>query len=272
MKRCPTCKRAFDDETLSFCLEDGTPLVAEVGGPADSQETLVSPRPQGTEGASVLAPTQSYSQLPGKSTVSASPYRSSPAPYGSTVGGSKTWPWVVGILAILSVVVVAIVIVVFTVPGILSASENGNRPQPAPSRPVPTATATPSPSPAPTSDVPTDSAEVLAQLTKLEKDWTEANIKGDKESLEEILAEEYVGNEENSRTKRQYIDSLKPDTSVETWEVNDVTVNQTGDRAVVNGSLKEETSDGTYVYDFVDTFVWRDHRWQAVTSHATRVK
>jgi hypothetical protein len=177
---------------------------------------------------------------------------------------------VVGVLAILSVVVVAILIVVFTVPGILRPSENGNRPQPSPSRPEPSATPTPSPSPL--SDVPTDSAEVLAQLTQLEKDWTEANIKGDKEALEKILADEYVGNEDNSRTKRQYIDSLKPDSSVEEWEIYDVTVNQTDDRAVVNGSLREETADGTVVYNFVDTFVWRDHRWQAVSSRATRVK
>jgi hypothetical protein len=172
---------------------------------------------------------------------------------------------VIGILAILSILVVAIV-AAFTVPGFLHASKNDNRPQPSPSRPTPDA------SPTSTDDVPTDSAEVLAQLTKLEKDWTEANIKGDKQALEKILADEYVGNDDNSRTKRKYIDTIKPDTSVENWEVYDLTVNQTGDRAVVNGSLKEEMSDETYVYDFVDTFVWRDHRWQAVTSHATRVK
>ena len=56
-------------------------------------------------------------------------------------------------------------------------------------------TPTPNASPAATDDVPTDSAEVLAQLTKLEKDWTEANIKGDKQALEKILADEYVGND-----------------------------------------------------------------------------
>lgn len=29
MKRCPTCQRTYSDETLRFCLEDGTPLVSE---------------------------------------------------------------------------------------------------------------------------------------------------------------------------------------------------------------------------------------------------
>ena len=272
MKHCPTCKRSFDDDTLSFCLEDGTPLVAEAGPRPDSQETLVSPRGPTMESGSALPPTQAYSQLPGKSAVSASPYRSAIAPpYGSAAPKRKTWPWVIGILAILSILVAAIV-AAFTVPGLFRVSKNDNRPEPSPSRPVSSVTPTPNASPVSANDVPTDSAEGLAQLTKLEKDWTEANIKGDKEALEKILADEYVSSEENSRTKREYIDSLKPDTTVEKWEVYDVTVNQTGDRAVVNGSLREETADATEVYDFVDTFVWRDHRWQAVTAHSTRVK
>ncbi len=275
MKRCPTCKRVFDDDTLSFCLEDGTPLVVESGGRPDSQETLVSPRVPGaaaTGDDSGSPTTQRYNQLPGKATASASPYRSPAAqPYGPAGSQRKTWPWIVGILAILLLIVVAIV-VAFTVPGLLRGSQDGNRPLPSPSRPDSSVTPTPTTSPAWTSDVPTDSAEVLSQLTKLEKEWTEANIKGDKEALESILADDYVGNDDKSRTKRQYIDSLTPDTSVNDWELSDLTVDQTGDRSVVHGTLKEETDDGTSVYNFVDTFVWRDHRWQAVASRATRVK
>ena len=266
MKRCPTCKRSFDDDSLSFCLEDGTPLVTESSGRGDSQETLVSPRPPGAESAS--GPAQPYTQLPGKPTVSGSPYQPPQTPYAPPSGGRKTWPWIVGVLAILSVVVIAILIVIFTVPGVLK-SDNVNGSKPSPSR---TEEATPTPNPSPSSEVPTDSAEVLSQLTQIEKDWTEANIKADKAALEKILADEYVSQEENSRTKRQYIDNLKPDDSVEEWEIYDVTVNQTGERAVVNGSLKQVTTDGTEVWDFVDTFVWRDGRWQAVTSHSTRVK
>ncbi|MFS8086763.1 MAG: DUF4440 domain-containing protein [Acidobacteriota bacterium] len=262
MKRCPTCKRTFNDDTLSFCLEDGTPLVTEAASRADSQETLVSPRVPAMPPQSGVAPTQAYSQLPG----SPPPYRPAAQPHGPDGSQRKAWPWVVAGLAVL-LIVAAVIVAAFTVPGLLRA-EKGKVPQPMPSRPSPT----PEPSASPASDVPTDSAEVLAQLTKLEKDWTEANTKGDKEALEKILADEYIGNEDDSRTKRKYIDTIKPDTAVENWEISDVTVNQTGDRAVVNGRLKQETSDETYVYDFVDTFVWRDHRWQAVTSHATRVK
>ena len=34
MKRCPTCQRAYADESLSFCLEDGALLLSEGNGPA----------------------------------------------------------------------------------------------------------------------------------------------------------------------------------------------------------------------------------------------
>ena len=270
MKRCPTCKRTFDDDTLSFCLEDGSPLMAEGPSRSDSQETLVSPRTPGITSDSGLAQTQIYNQPPGQAPPGISPYGGSPgSSYGQPAGQRKAWPWVVGIGGILLLVVAAIIVVAVVLPGRLGPSANGNRPVPSPTRQD---WASPTPNSSPASDVPTDQDEVEAQLTKLEKQWTEANIKGDKEALERILADEYVGNDDNSRTKRQYIDSLKPDTTVQDWEISDVSVAQTGERAVVSASLKQETTDGTENYNFIDTFVWRDHRWQAVSSHTTRVK
>src|ERR1043165_4775066 len=41
MKRCPKCNLKYDD-TLSFCLEDGTGLI----GHKDTEETLVLPSTQ----------------------------------------------------------------------------------------------------------------------------------------------------------------------------------------------------------------------------------
>ena len=34
MKRCPTCKRAFDDDTLTVCPDDGSTLASVVDPPA----------------------------------------------------------------------------------------------------------------------------------------------------------------------------------------------------------------------------------------------
>jgi hypothetical protein len=39
MKRCPQCRRRYSDESLNFCLDDGSPLIAE----PDSDPTLVLP-------------------------------------------------------------------------------------------------------------------------------------------------------------------------------------------------------------------------------------
>lgn len=39
MKRCPTCRRTYADDTLRFCLEDGTPL--DAAAPLNSDETLL---------------------------------------------------------------------------------------------------------------------------------------------------------------------------------------------------------------------------------------
>ena len=64
MKRCPTCKREFED-SITYCLDDGSPLVSQ--SPPDSDETLVSPSIRGRD-----IPTTQYGQLGGKATVSGS--------------------------------------------------------------------------------------------------------------------------------------------------------------------------------------------------------
>jgi hypothetical protein len=274
LKRCPTCNRSFDDDTLSFCLEDGTPLIRESAGRADSQETLVSPSPSvPLPETSGLPSTQTYGQLPGRATVSASQITIPAAQaYAPPPKQRRTWPWVVAILAIVFIVIGGIVIVAIVIPPMLRASRDDNRAQPTPARPESTATPTPKASPVEeTDDVPDDEDEVLAQLSKLEEEWTRANVKGDKQALEKILADEYSGGA-NEHNKWEYIDSLTPDPSIKSWELKDLTVDQNGDRATVHGTLSEEKTKGTEVYNFTDKFVWRDHRWQAVASHTTSVK
>lgn len=276
MKHCPTCNRSYDDETLSFCLEDGTPLIRDSASRADSQETLVTPSPSvlPPETSSGLPATQSYVQLPGKATVSSSPFNPPPAQaYSPATKPRRTWPWIVAILAVLLLLVGAVVMAIVIPPMLRAANANSdNRPQPTPTRSTNwTATPTPIASPTEIAGVPDDEDEVESQLTRLEEKWADANVKGDKEALEMILADEYVGGD-NGRNKREYIDTLTPDPSIKSWEISDVTVDQDGDRATVKGTLKDETAKGTDVYAFTDKFVWRDGRWQAVASKTTRVR
>jgi hypothetical protein len=275
VKRCPTCNRTFDDDTLSFCLEDGTPLARDSAGRADSQETLVSPSPSlaRPETRTNLPLTQNYDQLSGKATMNVAQFNAPPAQTFTPPGQRRTWVWVVGILTILLVSIGGIVIAALVIPPMMRGRHD-NRPEPSPTRSESTPTPQPTPVASPSTeawDVPDDEDEVLSQLSKLEEEWTRANVKGDKQALEKILADEYSGGP-TSHTKREYIDSLTPDTSIKSWELKDLTVGQDNDRATIHGTLTDETRTGTEVYDFTDVFVWRDHRWQAVSSKNTRVK
>jgi len=253
MKRCPTCKRTFEDDSLAYCLDDGSPLVAETG--PDSEATLVSPSP------SAPPPTLVSPYPPAVSPARPAPKR-------------RVWPWVVGGLLVFFFFVVVIVAVI-AIPQIVRKSRNTNRIVVNVPTPEPSETSSPQPeeSPSPTSptEAPTDEDVVQTQLTDLEKRWTQANIDGDKAALEQILADEYSGGDP-AHNKRQYIDELKPDTAVKSWELEDLSVDLDGERATMTGYLKQTTTGGNEVYSFTDEFVWRDGRWQATGSRTVRVK
>jgi hypothetical protein len=55
MKRCPSCNRTYNDLSLNFCLEDGTPLIA--AGAPDPNATIRYPGPRDT---SEPPPTEIY--------------------------------------------------------------------------------------------------------------------------------------------------------------------------------------------------------------------
>ena len=65
MKQCPTCARTYNDDTLAFCLDDGSTLVARI----DPQQTLRIPQARPTDWpvtpyASATQPAQSKSRWP----------------------------------------------------------------------------------------------------------------------------------------------------------------------------------------------------------------
>jgi cobalamin biosynthesis Mg chelatase CobN len=86
MKRCPACKRAFDDDTLTVCPEDGSALAA----------------------ASEVATMQSGSGLGGKATWN--PTQDQLAEVQQTVAAitkprRKSWPWVVVAIVVLLILI-----------------------------------------------------------------------------------------------------------------------------------------------------------------------
>jgi hypothetical protein len=257
MKRCPTCKREFED-SITYCLDDGSPLVSQ--SQPDSDATLATPSIRDRD-----IPTTQYGQLGGKATVSGSVADLPAMPsYAATPAKRRVWPWVVAGLAILFLFGIVIAAII-AIPKIV------NRPNPNPAAATESPdTRTPS-QPSSANAAPTDEKVVLSQLTELEKRWTVANLEADKDTLDQILADDYRGGNP-SHTKQQYLDEIRPDSTVKSWEFQDLRLDLEGDRATLDGYLRQETTRGTEVYGFTDNFVWKDGRWQATASRTTRVR
>ena len=259
MKRCPTCNKTFTDQNLSYCIDDGTPLVE-----LPEEDELTEVRPDAS---------QRYS-----------PPAYQPPSYVAPENAKKrkVWPWIVGIVSLLVLAMAGfIVAAVMLIPRMAKRSEpvivsrsntNNNANSSAPSDSNSNTAASNSNSASgPTTPAPTDKEVVLAQLKDIEHEWTVANLNADKKKLGEILADDYAGPNAQGRIqgKAEYINTIERDTSVQKWEFEDLKVTLRGDRATLIGKIRYQLSDREAAFDFVDRFVWRDNRWQATGSEVT---
>ena len=288
MKSCPTCNKTFTDPNLSFCLDDGTPLVL-VAESAD-ETTVVSPssgsRPSDPSPTEVYTPRDWQApdyQPPGFQVAPGEPRK------------RKTWPWVVGILAVLVISLIGLgIVAAMLVPNMMRAASNRNSANANvelssnsnsnlnSSAPVSNSNTESTPENTNTladegaaTPPPTDKDKVLVDLTELEHDWTVANINADKRQLDRILADDYVGmtTDGKSQGKAEYIRTIERDTTIEKWDFEDLQVNLKGDRATLEGVIRLQLRDQEpAAFRFTDKFVWRDGRWQAVGSEVSRIK
>lgn len=284
MKRCSTCNRTFTDQNLSFCTDDGTPLLSL--DTADDEATLVMPSAgegetgsTGPSGASEPRIVSAY-QAP----------RSYVPPDYPGQSKRRTWPWVLAILAVVFVVFAGLGIAgAILIPKVMRASSNRN-PSNLNANTAQSNNSNPSSNSA-DEDVnsndnsnaedtppPADEEEVLQDLTDLEHEWTVANINADKKKLARILADDYVGiSEGKSQGKAEYLKTITPDTQIQKWNFEDLKVSLKGDRATLTGIIRLEVKDERgqnqdLAFRFTDKFVWRDGRWQATGSDVTPLK
>lgn len=206
-------------------------------------------------------------------------------------GKRKAWPWVVAILAIMLLMLVGLGIAAATfIPSILkaanenAANHNGRSSVPNANENSNSVLAENDNSgaygenanaddAADETPAPTDESDVLVALTDLEHEWTVANINADRKKLDRILADDYVGTTADGRTqgKANYLKTIQRDTSIQKWAFEDLKVSLQGDRASLKGLLRLDVlnQQGAIVpvaFRFTDKFVWRDNRWQAVSS------
>jgi len=291
VKRCPTCNKTFSEKHLSFCVDDGTPLV-NIDPPGD-EATVVrpaaegsSPEASGSSGASGERDSKPY-QPPGSYVP--------PGAYGERK--RQTWPWILGIFAILVIVFAGLgIAAVVLVPRMMRASNtnanlnanverrnNSNvNMNSADSNSNANSNFNSADSNANTEEdttpPPTDEAAVLSALTDLEQEWTVANINADKKKLDRILADDYVGvTDGKSEGKAEYLKTIQRDTLIQKWKFEDLKANLSSDRATLTGTLHVEVKDEQgqirpAAFRFTDKFVWRDGRWQATSSEVKLLK
>ena len=291
MKRCPTCNKTFTDRNLSFCVDDGTPLVA-VELP-DDEATLVSASPRDDSDSS-SSPSGPSSPSPNSAQPAVPAYQPpSYVPPGSrTEAKRRTWPLLLGVLVIGILVLGGLgIAAAVLVPRMLRASSNANTANlnaninrrnsnaNLDNRNFNSAQLNANTnSSADDLPPPTDREAVLSDLKRLEDEWTVANINADKNKLNHILADDYVGiTEGRAQGKAEYLKTIERDTAIQHWEFSNLRVALNGDRAALTGIITidardENGQDRQLTFKFTDKFVWRDGRWQATSSQVDPVK
>lgn len=299
MKRCPTCKQTFTEDHLSFCIDDGTPLVTvdvDAAGAAADEATVVRSPAASDSGSSTSA--DSYGRA-SESPIPAyqRPGSYVPPDYNQQQGKRRTWPWLLGLLVILLVVFaglgIAAVLLIPKAALLRSANSNNSNVYTVPNnsnsnRGNSNANSNSSDwnenlnsnaNDDVTKPAPTDEAQVLAELTELEHEWTVANINADKKKLNRILADDYVGTLPNGKLqgKAEYLQTAERDDATQKWAFEDLKVSLRGDRATMTGVLQlevrnERGENQSFAFRFIDKFVWRDGRWQATASEVQQVK
>ncbi len=203
----------------------------------------------------------------------------------------QTWPWILGVFAILFVVFGGLgIAAVVLLPRILRASNTNANLNANVERPnnlndnLNSANSNSTELNAnhstdeDTTPPPTDEVQVLSALTDLEHEWTVANINADKKKLDRILADDYVGvTDGRTEGKADYLRTIQRDTVIQTWNFEDLKVNLNSDRATLTGTLRvqvknEQGQIQPGAFRFSDKFVWRDGRWQATSSDVKLLK
>jgi ketosteroid isomerase-like protein len=293
VKRCPTCKKTFTDPNLSFCIDDGTPLLSVVGPvETDADEaTVVKPSAAAPESESAEPSSASDDPVPAYQP----PGTYIPRDYSGQPGQQRkprTWMWIFGFFAIVLILIGVLgVVAAIYGPNLLRAAANKNDVGPRvdsnPNRPntnsgsnaaTPNETANENSDAEDTTPPPTDKVKLLPDLKDLEDEWTVANINADKKTLNRILADDYVATiEGKTQGKADYLKTIERDTAIQHWEFEDLKATLNGDRASLTGVLRLEVKDQQgqdreAAYHFTDKFVWRDGRWQAIGSEVTPSK
>jgi hypothetical protein len=129
MKRCPTCNRTYTDESIKFCLEDGTPLLSDAPQ-FDPNATIVYTAPQTGQSPSSHPPAPGYPPEPPRLNQAApAPQQqwSPPPPQPRPQKKSNAIWWILGIVAVLTVIGIGLFIMILAIASMSSSNSNSNQ-------------------------------------------------------------------------------------------------------------------------------------------------
>ena len=125
-----------------------------------------------------------------------------------------------------------------------------------------------------TSEIQATASKVEETIIGLERKWAEAIVSRDMATLEELIADDFVGTSWTGGTysKTKAMTDIEFRVFVaESMSLEDVKVSVFGDTAVVTliqvEKSKYENRDCSGRYGYSDVWVKRDGRWQAVSSY-----
>jgi len=122
MKRCPQCNRTYTDDALSFCLDDGSPLLSASGPMSDPGATVQYPQPRDTSPQATIAFNPGQAAPPPPSPPIPPPSWNPMPP--SAPQKRSVWPWILGIGAVLVLMGIGVVILIFAVAKIANNNNN----------------------------------------------------------------------------------------------------------------------------------------------------
>jgi hypothetical protein len=126
MKRCPTCNRTFTDDSLSFCLDDGAPLLS-VGDAPSSGSFDPNATMRYTEARDTSQPTEVYRpSSPPSSQVVSPTWSPGPTTAVPPARKSSILPWIIGGGVLLLVVGIGAIVLVAALLSFNSNSNNSN--------------------------------------------------------------------------------------------------------------------------------------------------
>ena len=234
MKRCPTCNRSYQDESVRFCLEDGAALTAgpEINRAPSTQEAGHSPN---------IVPTI---QAPYETAAWPTPSASASTPDSNE---RRRRPWILAVIAVLAIALTATLIAAIVHRNASSVAnsvpnQNNNRTG--------------------------DETKRLSELTTLESEFSRAIVEGDKVALERILADEFVNTDEKGKTsdKKQFIATIKAGAYKSIGIFEPKLMSSSSDKAVMTLVRAYQSKRNTINSRETETYVNRAGRWQIVSS------